>query len=159
MKNTDSIVDKFVGTLSQEGINIGQSKNINWIDNFISIFPAKYAPSFMSLITRYTFDEFTADKITFYANGGNSEPHGLRNAILKDRIIFTATSANGFLHFTRSADGSYDPICFDVRNRRSDKEYPVVRLDHEEILQFERIKIVEILYSSLAELMKAYAER
>lgn len=159
MKNTDSIVDKFAEALAQEGIPISQSKNINWIGHLISILPAKYSPSFMSLITRYTFDEFTADKIAFFANRGSANSDDLINAIPKDKFIFKTTTANGFLHFARPATGSYDPICFDIRKKRNNKEYPVVRLAHEEILQFERIKIVETLYSSFPEMMKAYIER
>lgn len=83
MKNTDSIVDQFAGALVKAGILISQSKNINWIEAFISLLPAKYPPSFMSLITRYTFDEFTTDKITFFANRGSKDSRELMKAILK----------------------------------------------------------------------------
>jgi len=159
MKNTDSIVDKFTATLAHNGILIAQSKDINWIDHLISILPAKYPPSFMSLITRYTFDEFTADKISFFANHGSADSEELINAIPNDKFIFKTTITNGFLQFALPSTGSYDPLCFDIRKRKNNKEYPVVRLDHEEILQFERIKIVEPLYSSLIEMMQAYVER
>ncbi len=159
MKNTEYIVDKFAARLAQEGISISRSKEINWIDSLTSILPTKYSPSFMSLISRYAFDEFTAGKIAFFANRGSEDSTELINAISRDKIIFKTTIDNGFLHFARPSTGSYDPICFDIRKRRNDKEYPVVRLDHEEILQFERIKVIEPVYSSLYEMMKAYVER
>jgi hypothetical protein len=159
MKNTDSIVDKFVDVLTQEGILISQSKEINWIDSLISILPAKYPPTFMSLVTRYTFDEFNAKNISFFANHGSADSVELINAIPKDKSIFKTTTANGFLQFARPATGSYDPICFDTQKRRNDKECPIVRLNHEEILQFDRIKIIEPLYPSLHEMMTEYIER
>lgn len=159
MKNTDSIVDKFAAKLAQEGIKISQSKEINWIDRVMSILPAKYPPSFTSLIMRYTFDEFTADKIAFFDNHGTADSSELITAIPKDKFIFNTTTANGFLQFARPSTGSYDPLCFDIRNRRNDKECPIVRLDHEAILQFERITIVEQLYPSLYDMMKEYVEK
>jgi hypothetical protein len=156
MKNTDALVDKFTRALAEKGVPIIQSTEINWIDRLTSILPTKYPQSFMSFITRYVFDEFTVSKITFFANHGSKDSNELINAIPKDSIIFKTTTANGFLQFARPSTGSYDPICFDFRKRSNDKEYPVVRLNHEEILQFKRIKIVERLYSSLPELMQTY---
>jgi hypothetical protein len=155
----DSIVDGFVVRLVHEGVGIEASNEINWTEKLISSLPAKYPPSFMSLIRRYVFDQFTAEKITFYSNHGDKTADDLTAEIFKDQIIFKTTTANGFLHFARPADGSYDPLCFDIRNRKNNKEYPVVRLDHESILQFQRIRIIETLYPSLAEFMEKYGER
>ena len=55
-------------------------------------------------------------------------------AILNDRIIADATLKAGYIQFTRPESGSYDPICFDATHAVSDREFPIVRLDHEEIL-------------------------
>ncbi|OGW24389.1 MAG: hypothetical protein A2X59_09180 [Nitrospirae bacterium GWC2_42_7] len=108
----------------------------------------------MSLITRYIFDQFTAEKITFYSKHGDNAGDDLSKAIFKDQIIFKTTTANGFLHFARPADGSYDPLCFDIKKRKTNGEYPIVRLDHESILQFEHIKILETVYPSLMSRMQ-----
>jgi len=158
-KKIDSIVDLFVARLITEGVGIEASYETNWTELLVSALPAKYPPSFISLISRYIFDQFTAEKITFYSNHGNNMSDDLSTAIFQDQIIFKTTTANGFLPFARPADDSYDPLCFDIRNRRNNKEYQVVRLDHEAILQFERIKVVETLYPSLAEFMEKYSKR
>jgi len=157
--DSDSIVDRFAETLARDGIFIEPSENTARGERIISIFPASYPPSFMSLISRYDFDEFTAGNLTFFANRGDSGPNDLANAIVRDQYLLTTTRANGFLHFARPADGSYDPICFDIRAGRRDREFPVVRLEHEEILQSERIRIVALLYLSFLEFMKMYSGR
>ena len=112
----------------------------------------------MSLISRYTFEDFEVDKIWFFANRGNQEYEELSQAIFRDSIIFEVTSSKGYLHFARPVDGSYDPICFDSGNRKG-KEFPVVRLDHESILQKQQIKIVDSLYPSMLDFMLNYVDR
>ncbi len=112
----------------------------------------------MSFISRYVFDGFELDKLNFFANSGSQNDSELAQAIFMDKIIFDGTSSNGFLFFARPEDGSYDPICFDIRSRKK-REYPVVRLDHESILQFDKIRIVENVYPSLLEFMNAFISR
>ena len=158
-KDIDIIVDRFARALANKGISIEASTHIDWIDRVMAALPAKYPPSFISFISRYVFDEFTAGDLRFFSNHGYRESDDLCNAILRDPIIFKTTTVNGFLHFARSEDGSYDPVCFDIRAGKKSKEYPIVRLDHEAILQFERIKIVDTLCSSLLDFMEEYIQK
>jgi hypothetical protein len=158
MKNIDEIVDQFIQKLDLNGIGIEAYSGIDWIDRILKRLPTKYPPSFMSLISRYIFDDFEVDKLWFFANRGDQGYEELSQAIFRDSIIFEVTSSKGYLHFARPADGSYDPVCFDIRNRKN-KEFPVVRLDHESILQFERINIVESLYPSLLDVILNYVNR
>ena len=51
----------------------------------------------------------------------------------------------GLLPFARPEDWSYDPVCFDYRRSQRKLEPAVVRIDHEEILCNERIRVVEVL--------------
>ena len=48
---------------------------------------------------------------------------------------------HGYLPFARPADWSYDPVCFDCRHLSPCTEPAVVRIDHEEILCHDRIRI------------------
>ncbi len=158
MKKTDKIIDEFARRLDSQGIPIEPSLNINWIDEIIRRLPAKYPPSFMSFISRYVFDGFELGKLNFFANRGSGKNSELSDAIFEDKIIFEVTSSNGFLFFARPEGGSYDPICFDIRNRKK-REYPVVKLDHESILVSEKISIVENVYPSLLEFVNEYNSR
>ena len=158
MNKIDKIIDQFAEKLKSNGNAIESYADIDWVTEIINRLPTKYSPSFMSLISRYIFDDIEVGNLWFYANRGDQEWDELSRAIFRDAIIFKFTSSNGFLHFARPLDGSYDPVCFDIRNRKK-REYPVVRLDHESILISEKISIIEILYPSFLELMNEYISR
>ena len=69
-------------------------------------------------------------------------------AIFIDRFIAEATLTSGYIQFARPEGGSYDPICFDARRSLSNREFPIVRLDHEDILCRERIRSVATVSDS-----------
>jgi len=48
-------------------------------------------------------------------------------------VIAGHTLNSGYLQFARPASGGYDPICFAMRRPSGNREFPIVRLDHEEI--------------------------
>jgi hypothetical protein len=50
--------------------------------------------------------------------------------------------------------GSYDPVCFDYSSRRQGGDCKIVKIDHEEILCNNRIKVVAELAHSFRELME-----
>jgi hypothetical protein len=151
MRNTDQIIDDFVNSLNRNGGNILKFDGIDWIDPILKRFPAKYPPSFLSLISRYVYDSFDINEICLFANHGDKSHYDLSEAVFKDKLIFQTTTANGFMQFSKPSDGSYDPICFDIRKRKKFGEYKVVRLDHEKILQFEEIKVVKNIAESFVE--------
>lgn len=130
----DDIVDKFVERLKQQNVEIQAFSEISWVDGIVNRLPTKLPPSFFSLISRYVFDGFGVDDIWFYANRGEKTWEDLSQAIFRDQTIFRVTTSNGFIHFARSSEGSYDPLCFDIRHRNNSGECPIVRLDHEAIL-------------------------
>lgn len=155
----NNIVDSFVKSINENGYSIEAYSGIEWVDKITNRLPTKFPPSFMSLISRYIFDDFEAEKIWFYSNRGDASEEELGQAIFRDEIISRVTINNGFIHFARSSDGSYDPICFDIRNRGKNGEFQIVKLDHEELLQFEKIKVKESICSSLLEYMELHLQK
>ena len=73
MNNIDEIVDLFVQKLGSDGIAIESYTGIHWIDLVLKRLPARFPPSFMSLISRYIFDDIEVGKLWFYANRGDQE--------------------------------------------------------------------------------------
>jgi hypothetical protein len=47
----------------------------------------------------------------------------------------------------------YDPVCFDIKKRTKSNDYRIVKIDHEEILCNNRIKVVSELAPSFEQLM------
>ena len=65
MNKIDKIVDQFAQKLGVNGIAIAPCDEIDWIDSIVNRLPAKYPPTFMSLISRYIFDGFEIDNSSF----------------------------------------------------------------------------------------------
>ena len=89
------------------------------------------------------FRSFDVDALTLFGNTGRNEEDDLNVLIFRDRIIAEATLNNGYIQFARPITGSYDPICFDARKSAANREFGIVRLDHEQILCHGRIKALE----------------
>ena len=59
----------------------------------------------------------------------------------------------GFIHIGRPATRNHDPICLDFRRPAKTGEAGIVRLDHEEILRNDSIRIVETIAPSFLALL------
>jgi hypothetical protein len=110
--------------------------------------PKRYPISFLSLVTRYRFSAFEINRIRFFANTGQNNEDEMAQAIFQDSIIFSTLTGNGYIQFARPADGSYDPICFATNKPAKNREYPIVRIDHEQILCYNRIGKAQPLFQS-----------
>jgi hypothetical protein len=86
----------------------------------------------------------------------NADETGMefRVAILKDPFMSPFLLKNELLPFARPADWSYDLVCFDFRASNRKSEPAVLRIDHEEILFNERIRVVESISPAFHELME-----
>jgi len=71
----------------------------------------------------------------------------LNEAVIADELL-----PAGYLQFGNPHEGNYDPICFDT-NKISNNEYPIVQIDHEEILCRSRIRVVKEVAPSFLELI------
>ena len=104
---------------------------------------SKLPSSFRSLVTRYAFASFDIGPLRLFGNTGRDEEDDLNVVIFRDRTMAQATLKNGYIQFARRDTGSYDPICFDAKKSAANREFAIVRLDHEQILCNDRIKVVE----------------
>ncbi len=137
--SVNEIVDSFVKIAVDLGADIAPIENAFWIDELETKLGKRYPPSFHSLLTRYQFAPFEIGGIEFFANTGSDDIDEMSVAIFRDPIISQTTQAQGFVQFARPADGSYDPICFDTSAQAHNREYPIVQIDHEQILSFDRV--------------------
>ena len=83
-----------------------------------------------------------------FANTGHESREDLSVGIFNDRKIAEATLEPGYIQVGRPDDGSYDPICFYARRSVSNLEFSIVRLDHEEILCNDRIRVAQPMADS-----------
>lgn len=133
------------------------SRVADWLPEVENHLPFRLPSTFRSLVARYLFPSFEVGPLTLYSVGvSDSHRAGMefRSAIFADGYMGPFLFKNGFLPFARPADSSYDPICFDYRDSSGKVEPSVVRIDHEEILCHDRIRVIATLSRSFDPLIE-----
>lgn len=130
-----------------------------WVEELEEKLPQRWPRPFKSLIQRYRFCHFETGPLMLFANSGHQVFYELSDRVFKDKGIFPTLHKNGFLQFGLPHEDNYDPVCFDMK-RRNRADAPIVQLDHEEILQWSRIRVVREIAPSFAQFVqRAMAER
>jgi hypothetical protein len=146
--NVHQLIDKFVACGAHRNGIFQPIEDAPWITELEQRLPKRLPVSFRSLVTRYSFAVFESGELAFFANMGTDDMDEMRVAIFEDRFIAQATLRSGYVQFARPAGGSYDPVCFDATRPVNNREFPIVRLDHEEILCNDRIHVSEKIADS-----------
>ncbi|HTE18733.1 MAG TPA: hypothetical protein VK689_10180, partial [Armatimonadota bacterium] len=115
---------------------------------------ARLPPLYEQLILSYRWPEVDLGPFRLLANPLGPGLAGLLAEMQQDRVMWEELIPRGWIRFGKGADLNYDPVCFDLRRRRKDGDYPIVQLDHEELLCFSRIREVAQLASSFRELVE-----
>lgn len=127
---------------------IAPAKTGSWLVELASRMPYRWPLSFHALISRYQFPSFCCGPVEFYSVGLANPPEDcceLRTAVLRDQALVSVLWKHGYLPFARPEDSSYDPICFHCVDVSGGSEPAVVRIDHEEVLCRNRIRVRQVL--------------
>jgi hypothetical protein len=87
------------------------------------------------------------------ANPPGPDLSGLLLQISRDPGIWASLIPAGYVQFAKGPDMDYDPVCFDIKSRKTTGECRVVKIDHEEILCNNRVKLVAELAPSFRDLV------
>lgn len=123
------------------------------LEQLYSRLPARFPRLFELLLLSYRWAEVDLRLYTLLANPPGPDLTGFFQRITKDTALWSCLTQAGYIQFGRGADASYDPVCFDVRSRRKGGECRIVKIDHEEILCNDRVKITAELAPSFRQLM------
>jgi hypothetical protein len=115
--------------------------------------PADFPPLFERLVLSYRWAEIDLQVFRLLPNPIGPDLHGLLNQITRDKAIWQCLAKSGYLQFGKGTDMDYDPVCFDIRSRTKNGDYRVVKIDHEEILCNDRLKVVGEVAPDFEELM------
>jgi hypothetical protein len=146
--NLHELIDQFVVRVGSPERNFRRIQHAPWIIDLEAKLPKRLPASFRSLVTRYSFSAFDAGPLSLFANLGDGSDEDFSIAIFKDSIIADVTLKAGYIQFARPVSGSYDPVCFDANRSSKNREFPIVRLDHEEILSGDGIRVSEKIADS-----------
>ena len=140
--NVAELIDQFVLKVDPSMAIFRKIELAPWIDDLESKLPRRLPSSFRSLATRYAFASVVVNDLILFGNSGLNLEDDLSELIFRDRLLAQAMFKNGYIQFARPDTGNYDPICFDATRSAANREFGIVRLDHEQILCHDLIKVV-----------------
>jgi len=118
----------------------------------------RFPPLYEQLVLTYRWANVDLRSYRLLGNPLRPDLSGLLDKILKDKFLSACLLKNGYIRFGKGPDIDYDPMCFDLKARKKNREFAIVKLDHEEILCNERIKVVAELASTFEHLVKITIE-
>ena len=121
---------------------IPQATDLSMLDPLYAKLPARFPPLYELLVLKYRWAEVDLGSYRLLGNPLGPDLSGLLSKILKDKFLSSCLLKSGYIPFGKGPDIDYDPVCFDLKSRKKNREFSIVKLDHEEILCNERIKVV-----------------
>ena len=181
-KQTAALIDQFVAKLNANGFEphpareipaslrttasdvaddwydwrIQPISNAPWIESLEQKLPTRLPSSFHYFVTHYRYANFEVGDISFFPNTGEDTYDELVIAMFQDVYMSPFLLKNGLIQFGRRAGGHYDPICFDLKPKAQNREFPIVQIDHEEILCNSRLRVVGRISHSLPKFVEDF---
>jgi hypothetical protein len=123
------------------------------LDTIYAELPAKFPHLYELLVLSYRWAEVDLKLFTLMANPPGPSLDGLLH---EDPHLWSFLLKSGYIQFGKGPDSDYDPVCFDIRSRKKKgRDCKIVKIDHEQILCYDRLKIVKELAPSFEELVGA----
>ncbi len=128
-----------------------------WIESVEERLGRSFPAVYRSLVTRYVFPSFEAGDVLFFAN----TPEGTELRELRSRLFSEDLSPpllrSGYIQIGQPAGESYDPVCF-APYAEDATDGPLVRIDHEGIIQGDVVEVMAEVAPSLRHLMNSVIE-
>ena len=93
--------------------------------------PKRLPQSFAEFLSRYSFPAFDVLGISLFGWDSDQNQFTQESSAAKGSLSGLMLPA-GYVQIGRP--GNFDAICFDMNKQRQNREFPIVRVDHEDIL-------------------------
>ena len=147
--------DRFGDTLWRP---ILQTTDATMLDPLYAKLPARFPPLYENLLLTYRWPEVDLGSYRLFGNPLGPDLLGFLHEISKDKFMSSYLLKNGYIPFGKGPDIDYDPVCFDLKSRKKNREFAIVKLDHEEILCNERTRVVAELAPTFEQLVRKTIE-
>jgi hypothetical protein len=137
---------------------IGVTTNPTELEPLYAKLPARFPPLYEQLVLSYRWADVDLRDYELLANPPGEGLRNLLRCINGDGHMTSELLKSGYIQSGRATGGHYDPVCFDIKSRKN-RDYRIVRIDHEEILCNYRIKVVSELATSFRALVLQTIER
>jgi hypothetical protein len=124
-----------------------------YLDALYGKLPARFPPLYELLVLTYRWEEVDIRRCTLMANPAGPNLDGLFLQMSRDATLWTQLSRSGYIPFGKGSGGDYDPVCFDLKTRKKSSDCRVVKINHEEVLCNNRIKVVDEIAPSFEALV------
>ena len=115
-----------------------------------------FPPSFLDLVSRFSFPAFERGPLLFFANHREETFWDLSRKLFLDPTMSLALLSAGFIQIGNPYFYNYDPVCFDCNAGATEPR--LVQLDHEAILCDRKIEIVKEIAPSFIDILKGAVE-
>ena len=139
--------------LDDEWRSVRQATSLEMLESLYAKLPARFPPLYEQLVLTYRWPAVDLETYRLVGNPLGPNLSGLLQNILRDNFLSSFLLRNGYIPFGKGPDIDYDPVCFDLRCRKIDREFAIAKPDHEEILCNERVKVVAQLAPSFEQLV------
>jgi hypothetical protein len=123
------------------------------LDPLYARLPARLPKLYERLVLSYRWAGVDLKTYTLLPNPPGPDLSGLLHQMSRDPALWDSLLPNGYIQFGRGPDMDYDPVCFDIKSRKKNGECRIVKIDHEEILCNNRVKLVAEFAPSFRELV------
>jgi hypothetical protein len=115
--------------------------------------PGRLPRLFELLLISYRWAEVDLKSFRLLANPPGADLTGFLQEISRDPVLWKELLPAGYVQFGKGPDLDYDPVCFDLRSRKKSGDCRIVKIDHEQVLSYDRVKIRAELAPSFEELI------
>jgi hypothetical protein len=116
--------------------------------------PSRFPPLYERLVLSYRWADVEVHSCMLLANPPGPDLHGLLDQISQAPGLWNALLPSGYIQFGRARGGQYDPVCFDIKSRKKSRDCRIVRIDHEQILCNNRVKVIAEVAPSFEQLVR-----
>lgn len=149
----DQLIDSFVTMVKDRGVPIRADDNGCRLRIFEEKLPKRMPQSFESFLSRCSFPAFDVLGISLFGWDSDSNAYTLEASAPKNSLSELLIPA-GYVQIGRPDTGDFDAICFDFNCKAQNREYRMVRVDHEDILCNWKVRLTGELWSSFIKLME-----
>jgi hypothetical protein len=121
--------------------------------------PARFPPLYQRLVLSYRWADIDLQSYRLFANPPGPNLSGLLDQMTQDPTLWKYLLPAGYVQFGKGPDVDYDAICFDFNSRKKNGDCRIVKIDHEEILCNDRVKVVAELALTFEQLVVQTIDR
>ena len=154
MSKTDQLIDSFAEMVNRQGVPIRPEDNASRLRMLEEKLPKRMPQSFESFLSRYSFKAFDVLGITLFDWDSDANKYVVEASAPKNSLSELLIPA-GYVQIGRTDTGDFDAICFDFRQQSQNREYRIVRVDHEDILCNWKVRVTGELWPSFIKLVES----